>query len=136
MDIQGNRPLRARLQRRGLVLIVANTLQPISVPRAIEKIAATVTPSVEISPAPAAARPSSSKLNAPGTNAQNAASIITIAGGEVFSRAPSIANGTTRHAPTAPEWVGDRKRPPTFCPTSATPIARISYGIDPLGAER
>ena len=106
MDIQGNRQLRARfLQRSRLVLIVANTLQPISVPRAIEKIAATVTPSVEISPAPAAARPSSSKLNAPGTNAQNAASIITIAGGEVFIRAPSIANGTTRHAPTAPEWM-------------------------------
>ena len=51
--------------------------------------------------------------------------IITIAGGDVLIRAASIANGTTRNAPTAPECVGDKNRPPTFCPTSATPIANI-----------
>jgi len=106
------------------------------VPRAIEKIAATVVPNVVISPSPAAASPSDSKLNAPGTNAQNAASIITIAGGDVLILAPSIANGTTSKAPTAPECVGDKKRPPTFCPTSATPIAIISHKSDPLGADR
>jgi hypothetical protein len=97
------------------VLIVAKTLQPVSVPSAIEKIAATVVPSVVISPSPAAASPSDSKLNAPGTNAQNAAGIITIAGGDVLIRAPSIANGTTRNA-----------RPPR-------PSASATSGVVPSG---
>src|SRR4029079_7556088 len=99
-------------------------------------MAATGDPRVVMSPSPASAPPSYSKLNAPGTNAQNAASIITIAGGDVLIRDPSIANGTTRNAPTAPEWVGDRNKPPTFCPTSATPTAAINHSSDPLGAER
>lgn len=110
------RPSPSPEARPRLPLIDAKTLHPIKVPSAIEKIAATVVPSLVISPSPAAASPSDSKLNAPGTNAQNAASIITIAGGDALIRAPNIANGTTRKAPTAPACVGDRKQAthPTF----------------------
>ncbi|WP_199254443.1 hypothetical protein [Mycolicibacterium mengxianglii] len=51
--------------------MVWNTLYPTSVPSAMEKIAATVTPSVPISaPPPVAASDRDSKLSAPGTSAQ------------------------------------------------------------------
>jgi hypothetical protein len=79
------------------------TLNPARVPRAIEKIAATVVPRVltDAGP-PVAAWLNETKLKAPGTSAQNDASIITIAGGELLIREASMANGTTRKAPTAP----------------------------------
>ena len=85
---------------------------------------------------PDAAWLTDSKLRAPGTSDQNAASIITTAGGEVLIRAASIANGTTRIAPTNPEWDAVMSLPASACPTRATAIAAISHSSDPRGADR
>ena len=117
--------------------IVARTLQLTSVPRAMEKIAPTVDPSVPTSAGPpVAALLSDSKLSAPGTSAQNAASAITMAVGAVLSCAASIANGNTSAAPSAPAWAGDRNSSPNFCPSRATATAAISHTSDPRGADR
>ena len=84
--------------------MVWKTLHPTTVPSAMDRIAAPVTPRLATPTLPpVAAWVTDSKLNAPGTSDQKAASIITIAGGEVLMRAASMANGTVRNAPMNPE---------------------------------
>src|SRR5690606_20170224 len=116
---------------------VVYRLHPTSVPSAIERIAATADPSARTSMASSvAASPSDSKLSAPGTNDQNAASSITIAGGDDLIRAAITANGTVSSAPSAPACAGEVNSSPTCCPTSATPTAAVSHSSDPGGPDR
>jgi hypothetical protein len=51
-------------------------------------------------------------------------------------REAHMANGTTRKAPTAPQYDAGRARPSICWPTSATPMAAISQNSDPFGADR
>ena len=87
-------------------------------------------------PPPAAASPNARKLSAPGTRDQNAASSITMAGGEVLIRAANNANGTDRNAQTKPERLGESTVPATAWASRATATEAISQNSDPGGAER
>ncbi|SKU69784.1 Uncharacterised protein [Mycobacteroides abscessus subsp. abscessus] len=75
------------------------------------------------------------KLSAPGTKHQKAASSNTIADGAPLNRAANNAKGTTATAPTKPVMAGARNRLPSRCPSIATPIASTNQISDPRGAD-
>lgn len=90
------------------VTIGLNTLQPMSVAKAIEKIAAMDLPTIgRVSPPTVTASPNDSKLNALGISAQKAASIITIAGGDVLNTRGCCGEG---HYQKCPNRSGMRRR--------------------------